>query len=33
MAFGVVTSLAFTALGAVLLAWGLIGWVRELRHG
>ena len=33
MAFGVATSLAFSLLGAVLLAWGLIGWIRELRRG
>lgn len=31
-AFGVVTSLAFSALGVILLAWGLSGWIGELRH-
>jgi hypothetical protein len=33
MAFGVATSLALSALGIVLLAFGLFGWIRELRHG
>jgi len=33
MAFGVATSLALSALGIVLLAFGLIGWIQELRHG
>jgi hypothetical protein len=33
LAFGVVTSFAFSLMGAVLLVWGLIGWVQELRHG
>jgi hypothetical protein len=32
MAFGVVTSLLLSALGVVLLAYGLAGWIRELRH-
>ncbi|MDQ3809807.1 MAG: cytochrome c oxidase subunit 4 [Chloroflexota bacterium] len=31
-AFGVATSLLFTALGVVMLAWGLAGWVQDLRH-
>ena len=31
MAFGVATSLALSALGVVLLAWGLVGWIQELR--
>jgi hypothetical protein len=33
MAFGVTTSLALSALGVVLLAWGLVSWIQELRHG
>jgi hypothetical protein len=33
MAFGVLTSLALTALGFVLLVWSLFGWIQELRHG
>jgi hypothetical protein len=33
MAFGVATSLALSALGIVLLAFGLFGWIQELRHG
>jgi hypothetical protein len=33
MAFGVTTSLAFSMVGAILLAWGVVNWVRELRHG
>jgi len=34
MAFGVATSLALSALGALLLAWALVNWVQELRrHG
>jgi hypothetical protein len=32
MAFGVVTSPLLSALGLVLLAYGLVGWIRELRH-
>jgi len=32
MAFGVATSLALSALGAVLLAWGVFKWIQELRH-
>jgi cytochrome c oxidase subunit I len=32
MAFGVATSLALSAMGLVLLAWGLFGWIQELRH-
>jgi hypothetical protein len=31
-AFGVVTTYALSALGVVLLAWGLSGWIGELRH-
>jgi hypothetical protein len=33
MAFGVATSLALSALGVLLLAYGLYGWIQELRHG
>jgi len=33
MAFGVATSLALSVLGALLLAFGLFGWIQELRHG
>jgi hypothetical protein len=32
MAFGVATSLALSALGLVLLLWGMYGWIQELRH-
>jgi hypothetical protein len=32
MAFGVVTSLTLSALGVLLLAWGLVGWIQELRR-
>jgi hypothetical protein len=30
--FGVVTSLVLSALGALLLGYGLVGWIQELRH-
>ena len=33
MALGVATSLALSAMGLVLVAWGLFGWIQELRHG
>jgi hypothetical protein len=33
MAFGVATSLALSALGVLLLAIGLFGWIQDLRHG
>jgi hypothetical protein len=33
LAFGVAANLIFSLLGAALLAWGLIGWISELRHG
>ena len=33
LAFGVLTSLLFSAAGALLLVWGLVGWVGEVRHG
>ncbi len=32
-AFGLVTSLAFTIVGAVITLLGLAGWIGELRHG
>jgi hypothetical protein len=32
LAFGVTTSFAFSLMGAVLLVWGLIGWVKDMRH-
>jgi hypothetical protein len=32
LAFGVATSLALSALGVLLLAYGLFGWIQELRH-
>ena len=32
LAFGVLTSLLFTAVGAVMVAIGLAGWIEELRH-
>ncbi|HEY3060991.1 MAG TPA: cytochrome c oxidase subunit 4 [Chloroflexota bacterium] len=31
-AFGVATSYFFTALGVVLLIWGLAGWIEDVRH-
>ena len=33
LAFGVATSLALSGMGLVLLAWGLVGWIQDLRHG
>ena len=33
LAFGVLTSLAFSVAGALLLACALAGWIAELRHG
>jgi hypothetical protein len=32
LAFGVLTSLLFSAMGVVLLVYGLAGWIGELRH-
>ena len=32
MALGIVTTLALSALGALLLAYGLVSWIQELRH-
>ncbi len=33
LGFGLLTSLALSALGFVLTVWGLYGWIQELRHG
>ncbi|MCA1644378.1 MAG: cytochrome c oxidase subunit 4 [Chloroflexi bacterium] len=33
IAFGVATTLALSALGLLLLAFGLYGWIQELRRG
>lgn len=33
LAAGLVTSLIFTAVGALVFALGLGGWIQELRHG
>jgi hypothetical protein len=33
LAFGVATASVLLLMGLVLLAWGLIGWINELRHG
>jgi hypothetical protein len=33
LAFGVVTSLLLSLLGAALVTWGLVGWIGDLRHG
>ena len=33
LAFGLVTSLALSVLGVLLLGVGLYGWIQELRHG
>jgi len=33
MAFGIATSLVLSALGLLLLAFGLFGWIQELRRG
>ena len=31
-AFGVLTWLSFSVAGLLVLAWGLAGWIGELRH-
>lgn len=31
--FGVLTSFALSLFGVLLMAWGLFGWIQELRHG
>jgi hypothetical protein len=33
IAFGIATSLALSALGVLLLFWGIWRWVQELRYG
>lgn len=33
LAFGLLTALGLSILGAVLMAWGLYSWIQELRHG
>jgi hypothetical protein len=33
IAFGIAISFYFCGLGLVLFAWGLRGWINELRHG
>ena len=32
-AFGVVNSVLFIVAGAVLVAWALVGWIQDMRHG
>jgi hypothetical protein len=32
-AFGVPTSGFFIVFGLLLVVWGLIGWIEDLRHG
>jgi hypothetical protein len=31
--FGVLTSLALSVLGLVLMIWGLFGWIQDMRRG
>ena len=31
-AFGIPTNLLFTAVGAVLVAWALVGWIGDMRR-
>jgi len=31
--FGVLTSIALSILGALLMAWALFSWIQELRRG
>ncbi len=33
LAFGILTAVGLSILGAVLMAWGLYSWIQELRHG
>lgn len=33
LAFGALTAPGLSVLGAVLLVWGLYGWIQEIRHG
>jgi hypothetical protein len=30
---GILTSVALSGLGLLLMSWGLFGWIQELRHG
>ena len=30
--FGILTSLALSGLGLLLMTWGLFGWIQEMRH-
>jgi len=32
LGFGVLTSPARSGLGLLLMIWGLLGWIQELRH-
>ncbi len=32
MGFGLVTSLFFSAVGVLVMAWSLVGWIGELCH-
>ena len=31
--FGLLTSVVLSALGLVLMVWGIYSWIQELRHG
>jgi len=31
--FGVLTSLFLSVLGLALMAWALVSWIQDLRHG
>jgi hypothetical protein len=33
VAFGLLTNIALSGFGALLMLWGLFGWIQELRHG
>ncbi|MBV9580330.1 MAG: hypothetical protein JO057_17220 [Chloroflexi bacterium] len=33
LAFGILTAVGLSILGAVLMAWSLYSWIQELRHG
>jgi hypothetical protein len=33
LAFGLLTSVALSLLGVLVMAWGLYGWIQEMRHG
>jgi hypothetical protein len=33
LAFGILTSVALSFLGLVLMIVGLYGWIQEMRHG